>query len=622
MNELVEVVERYLSKHNTNFSLLITGGWGAGKTYYIQNHLFENIQDEMRLNKEISVIYVSLNGISKIEEISEQIILNRLKINNKANVGYGLVKSAINILGSVPGLSSGWFGDALTTAVDGAKNIANTILNFDNYVIVLDDLERLDPELRIEKVMGFLNTNLLEKGIKTLLVANESELLNNSNYAKIKEKFIERTVVYKQDIKEMLLPFVNTFLDKEKLSEVIYYIEHDMDEIKRLIQVTGCENLRTLRFSIENFASIFSVLSHHNLTKLHIREIFMCTLTLSMQYKLGLSKLNESAENLRSCHSKERMEQSIKEAITQNQELTYAQAFYRDYLLDKEAPWIFYSSIYDFVSFGALNEEWLNQEYSMYKMYVADECEEKLRKLQKYEELELDELRFTFDEILRFAGEGIYSTWTYVSLAEKLIAFKEKGLIETTIEDNYELLKSGMQISTKREYNLDKPLWGSYIHFFGPGIKNSYYEKLYYLHKQSWEKYLTDKAKYEFDTKIMKSIKTLDETLIKESQLWVLNGEKVFSGMDPEVLSKVILDMPNKNIRMLYNLMESRFPKDAYKSSEQKYKGEKENIVLLKEKLTIKMDKNQLDPLKRHNIMSFIELLKQCIKNISGTNDE
>lgn len=620
MNEVNEAIDGYLKKLGTNFALLISGEWGAGKTYYIQHTLKSYIQNEQGDRKKYSVIYISLNGVSNVEEISEQMIINRLKINNKINYGYGLVKSAIKVLGSIPGLNNIWLGDVLSTSIDEVGKVANSFLDFDNYVIILDDLERIDESLKIEKIFGFINTNLLEKGIKTILVANETELNKKYNYSEYKEKFIDRTIFFKQNLSEMILPFIETFLDDENFSDVLSYIRKDQIEILRLIEASGCTNLRTIRFSFENFSYIFNELLHRNPTDDHIRMIFMFTLTISIQYKLGLSKLSELEEDLRSCHNGERMAREINESISHQFEFTYSQEFYKKYLLNKNVPWTYYSSIYYFVSFGVLDKKRLNEEFTLLNMYASDKSESDLEmeKLIRYEELEYDELKSTIEKVLSYAIKGRYLTWSYLTICEKIITLSENNIIDISFDDLYKQLERGMLISINRELNDgDSFFLNRYSQSFGPYLKNEVYVKLYDLHKFHLNKFRNDKARQLFDSKILKSIKSLDIDLLKKTEKYVLNEPKVFLGMEPEEFSQCILNFSNKQLRALYKLVETRFMHKEVDGENTKYKAEISNLFfLLKNILTVKVKCAEIDSLKRYNLMSFLELLDVCYKKL------
>ena len=85
----------YLQTDDTDYSLLVNGLWGTGKTHFLKNNIFPEIQ-----KKNFKPIYISLNGISEITQLEQTILLALLKLpgNNKTistlfnTIGLGLKK--------------------------------------------------------------------------------------------------------------------------------------------------------------------------------------------------------------------------------------------------------------------------------------------------------------------------------------------------------------------------------------------------------------------------------------------------------------------------------------------------------------------------------------------------
>ena len=64
-----QVILDFLQRKSVDYSMLINGVWGAGKTYFVNNSL-SDVFDQAKL----SPIYVSLNGINSFEEVAAQIV--------------------------------------------------------------------------------------------------------------------------------------------------------------------------------------------------------------------------------------------------------------------------------------------------------------------------------------------------------------------------------------------------------------------------------------------------------------------------------------------------------------------------------------------------------------------
>ena len=75
MEELVESILDYIRADYTDYAIMINGEWGSGKTYFWNNKIRKKI-DSMNFNgKKYTTIYMSLYGISNLEEISKKIFI-------------------------------------------------------------------------------------------------------------------------------------------------------------------------------------------------------------------------------------------------------------------------------------------------------------------------------------------------------------------------------------------------------------------------------------------------------------------------------------------------------------------------------------------------------------------
>ena len=66
-----EFIENYLINDKTKSAIMLIGGWGTGKSYYIQNVLKPYLNDK----RAKSCIIVSLYGLNELKEISKSIYL-------------------------------------------------------------------------------------------------------------------------------------------------------------------------------------------------------------------------------------------------------------------------------------------------------------------------------------------------------------------------------------------------------------------------------------------------------------------------------------------------------------------------------------------------------------------
>ncbi|WP_156125956.1 P-loop NTPase fold protein [Paraburkholderia kururiensis] len=179
-------IKDYIASPSTSYALMINGAWGAGKTFFWRAQVSPAIE---AMGKD--PVYVSLYGLTKAEDIDSLIVLAMYPILQKKGV-----KMAWTAIGT--GLRK--FG------IDLSKFDLSTFKgSLKNVILCFDDLERCSAHLDIEDVMGQINRYVEHENIKTLLIANESEIGKDGNerqerYAKIKEKLIGLTFTVEADV--------------------------------------------------------------------------------------------------------------------------------------------------------------------------------------------------------------------------------------------------------------------------------------------------------------------------------------------------------------------------------------------------------------------------------------
>ena len=154
--EIVEIIKDYCNDQVAEYSIMITGKWGAGKTFFIKNSI------EPILDKEI--LYVSLNGINELSDIDKQIVLSVYPI---------LDNKGVKAVGSVAGAALKYFKlDALKDVVD----IKDLPKKLNDKILCFDDIER--AKIDIDQLLGYINKFVEHMAIKTLLICNEDKISN------------------------------------------------------------------------------------------------------------------------------------------------------------------------------------------------------------------------------------------------------------------------------------------------------------------------------------------------------------------------------------------------------------------------------------------------------------
>ena len=84
-DELNKFILRYVENDRTHRALMLSGGWGTGKSYYVNHFLVPFLESRIcpATNKPYKCIVVSLYGLNSPEEISRDIFLMRYFGNHK-----------------------------------------------------------------------------------------------------------------------------------------------------------------------------------------------------------------------------------------------------------------------------------------------------------------------------------------------------------------------------------------------------------------------------------------------------------------------------------------------------------------------------------------------------------
>ena len=153
MEDLVESILDYIRAEYTDYAIMINGEWGSGKTYF-WNHKIKPKIEAMQVNgKRLTPIYMSLYGISNLEEISKKIFIETTQLMNKN------LKKFMNSnrSGSIPeyaktGLDmANFFG----VTQNGDRVDYAQFFSTDDKVLCFDDLERANVD--VIDILGYIN---------------------------------------------------------------------------------------------------------------------------------------------------------------------------------------------------------------------------------------------------------------------------------------------------------------------------------------------------------------------------------------------------------------------------------------------------------------------------------
>ncbi|CRF33956.1 unnamed protein product [Brachyspira suanatina] len=140
--DIENTIKNYLAEENTDYGIMLTGEWGTGKTYYVKNYL-GYIKEELKFNEPL---YISVAGKSNVEEIINDLFLLKI-LGNSSNNKLNIIKTIANnggkaLLETLKAFKVNLINSVLSSIFNIGKDIYKEIDNFQNTLIVIDDLER------------------------------------------------------------------------------------------------------------------------------------------------------------------------------------------------------------------------------------------------------------------------------------------------------------------------------------------------------------------------------------------------------------------------------------------------------------------------------------------------
>ena len=269
--------------------VLIKGEWGIGKTYFLRK---KYLCDKKH-------IYISLFGLDSIEEI-------KIEIYSKLNKVLNFIKNGINrIKGSSINLP--FTSITIPYLENDIEKAIEKKCKKEKFIIVIDDLERKSSNIKMEAILGIIESISNIKNSLIIVVANENKITEKekSIYLNFSEKVIQK--IYNVD--RYSYTAINTIL-KNSIDAI------DIDkELKKIISGATLEifnsndvnNLRTLEKGL-NFVKL--LIKHINFLKLgltnkQIFELIIISLSIVIEDIEKKCFINELSRNIMKNYLKE-----------------------------------------------------------------------------------------------------------------------------------------------------------------------------------------------------------------------------------------------------------------------------------------------------------------------------
>jgi hypothetical protein len=455
MVELKTIITDYVSQKNTDFAILINGQWGSGKTYFWKNVIIPEIKKvEHSKDKSKSVfyepVYVSLFGVSSAVLMLQKLFLQLIPVK--------ILQGKMAELAMRGAMT--WLKKLTGNNVSDEQMMVEIASQFKgNKVICFDDLERASSN-SINDILGYINQFVEHDKLKVILLADEKELEKMGDlYPKIKEKLIRFTYEFKPNIEDILPNMLTGYKDK-KYSDFIL--------AQKPLLTTAFENgkhnnLRTLRFILDIFKSIFDQVSKISEVKQENQEAILSsllhfTLPYSIEYKKD-SK-NELLNIVEGIDSKLVWEKSLIESIydakpndpysttqsTEEKTISKEQKFKNDFIdnyvqIGEYRNFKYSQSVRDYIHTGYLNLNNFKSELIALQVEIEKQIisREQFLLHQVNNAMLLDDREFKeiLDELIQKAKAGSFKLESYPAIIRGLIPVENENLFDFKMDEKF-----------------------------------------------------------------------------------------------------------------------------------------------------------------------------------------
>ena len=489
MEDLVESILDYIRTDYTDYAIMINGEWGSGKTYFWNNKIRKKI-DSMKFNgKQYKTIYMSLYGISNLEEISKKIFIETTQLMDKNLKKYmNQHEEAVIPEYAKSGLD---MANLFGISNNDGKIDYEEFFSTDDKILCFDDLERANVD--VIDILGYINNFVEHDHIKTIIICNEKELSTKIKSSNLEMKtFIATYILDKEgELQNTDKPMVEKIKDqiesvfdkaneyeriKEKLiGETFEYVpkfdyivngiliryEDDRDLVRFLRENTnliistfnksGTRNLRILKHSLKDFQKIYQIVTqkYPNISNKIVQTMLIFTIAVSFEIKSGKVTKDKfleikNNEEYKSILVSSRVLMDNKQFYIKEFDNNYYYNFKTDYRFFKFIEYYVRTRIFDMKLFKKDMDEIQNSGESKtipaYRRLLTEE----------YWKIPDEEFLKVINEIIKEINEGEINLVDLVKIYTYFSYFSNKGLIPYEIETLKKIFKNGMELAVQK----------------------------------------------------------------------------------------------------------------------------------------------------------------------------
>ena len=649
MEDLVESILDYIRSDYTDYAIMLNGEWGSGKTYF-WDHKIRNKIEAMQINgKRYTTIYMSLYGISNLEEISKKIFIETTQLMDKNLKKYmGARGEKIIPEYAKTGLDmANFFG----VTQNGDKINYEEFFSTDDKVLCFDDLERANVD--VIDILGYINNFVEHDHIKTIIICNEKELatkLKSSNlemktfiatylldkqnklniktdepmveriqntieyvfdkandYERIKEKLIGETFEYAPEFAYIINGLLMRY---ERYPELIRFLRENSYLITSTFNKSGTRNLRILKHALNDFKKIFDMVNrdYPNTNNRILQTMLIFTIAISFEIKAG-KVTKDKFKNI--ANNEEYRAILVSSRVFMDNRQFYIKEFDNTYYYNFKVEYRFFKFIEIYVRTRIFDMRIFKDNMEVIRNTVDTDKLPGYKRLltEEYWKLSDDQFPAVITGIINDVKEGKIEPIEVVKLFAYFSHFIEKRLIDYDIKTIESVFVTGMNIaSLHSEYcaNAEEELSQIATEDAGEEM-NNVMERFNNINSQLKDKMYREKAETIFKCIPMK-MELFYDKFAKEC-----NKIPIFKYYDPFQLFQRISCASNEDIVTIREMLAERA-----KHYKDEIQPEMLNIAKLKQIMENYID-GKRPTIKTVMIEEFANELDKILKNYEDT---
>ena len=458
-----------------------------GKTYFWNNKIRKKIESMQLNGKRYTTIYMSLYGISNLEEISKKIFIETTQLMDKN------LRKFMDTNGqtTIPEYAKTGIDMANFFGVtqNGDKVDYADFFSTDDKVLCFDDLERANVD--VIDILGYINNFVEHDHIKTIIICNEKELstkLKSSNlemktfiatylldkqdelnktdkpmvekiqdkiehvfdkandYERIKEKLIGETFEYAPKFDYIINGILMRY---EKNPDLIRFLRENTGLIISTFNKSGTRNLRILKHALNDFSKIYEMVnkSYPNTSHRVIQTMLIFTIAVSFEIKAG-KITKDKFVNIKD--NEEYKSILVSSRILMDNRQFYIKEFDNNYYYNFKAEYRFFKFIEYYVRTRIFDMKLFKDNMETIRNTVDTENLPAYRRLltEEYWKIPDDQFDKVIEEIVEDVITGKIRLIDIVKLYAYFSYFSKKELISYDIKTIKTIFFNGMNISS------------------------------------------------------------------------------------------------------------------------------------------------------------------------------